>query len=177
MKDSLKVEQSQFEKQDRIYRHLFGHEPHRLDYDKYTDAQRDDIDLVIKNNSGRPLKISEKYRPFDYGDVLFEVWSVFPNDKGWGCESKADIMTYWTPTKLTIIDIRKTVEIFERNEISKQMHLIEDSKELCSFILNHKTYYFWVVRAINQTYSSLSVALKYEHLDKLGIKYSVIPLG
>ncbi len=177
MKDSLKVEQSQFEKQDELYRQWFNNNPHRIDYNKYPDIQRADIDLVIKNRQGNPVKISEKYRPYDYGDILFEVWSVFPNKHGWALESKADILAYWFPTRVVIIDILKTVEIFERNEISKQMHLIEDSKELCSFILNNKTYYFWVVRAINQTYSSLSVALKYEHLDKLGIKYSVISLG
>ena len=174
--NSLKVEQSQFDKQDKLYFKLFGNKPYRIDYEKYPNVQREDIDLVIKNKEGNPIKISEKYRPIDYNDILLEVYSVFPNKIGWALESKADILTYWFPNRVIILDIPKIVDIFESNEITKQMHIIDSGKELCSFIINHKTYYFWVVRARNDTYYSLSVVLKFEHLDKLGINYRVIPL-
>lgn len=174
--NSLKIEQSQYEKQDELYLKLFGNKPVRIDYKKYPEIQREDIDLIIKNRQGNPIKISEKYRQHDYGDILLEVFSVFPNKHGWSLDSKSDVLAYWFPTRVVLLDIKKIVEIFENNEITKQMHLIDSGKELCSFIINHKTYYFWVVRARNETYYSLSVALKFEHLDKLGINCRVIPL-
>lgn len=177
MKDSLKVEKSQFEKNDKIYRKLFLNNPHRVDYNKYPEIQRADIDLVIKNRQGNPVRISEKYRKVDYGDILFEVYSVFPNDRGWAMGSKADILAYWFPTRVVIIDMKKVVEVFEKNEVTKKIHLIETSKALHSMILNGKTFYPYIIRADNKGYSTLSITLKFEDLDKLGIKYSVIQLG
>lgn len=177
MKDSLKVEQSQFDKQDELYRQWFNNNPHRIDYNKYPDIQRADIDLVIKNRVGRPLKISEKYRPYDYGDILFEIFSTYPNKHGWSLESKADILSYWFPTRVVIIDIQKVVETFERNEMGKKVWLPDQMKELITMEIDGNIYHPYLIRAVNEGYSSISLAFKFEDLENLGIKFSVIPLG
>lgn len=176
IKDSLNVERSQFERQDNFYRHLFGHEPNRLDYEVYPDAQREDIDLTITNREGKQLTISEKYRPVDYGDILFEIWSVYPNKHGWGMDSKADILTYWTPFRLFVIDMPSVVTLFNRNRVSEKISLINGVMEDNELELDGVTYNIKVIRALNTTYSSLSVAIDTQNLTQMGIRYGLIPL-
>lgn len=175
-KDSLKVEQSQFERQDNFYRHLFGHEPNRLDYDKYPEAQREDIDLTITNKAGKVKTISEKYRPYDYNDILLEVFSVFPNKKGWAMDSHADILAYWFPSRLFLLDMVQIKTMFTKNSISKKVHLIDGSAERVKIEINGSEYNPLLIRARNKTYSSLSLVLSFEDLYKLGINYSLIPV-
>ena len=176
MKDSLQIEQSQFEKQDSIYRKLFLNNPHRIDYEKFPDIQRADIDLVIKNRSNKPVRISEKYRPYDYGDILFEVWSVYPNKKGWVYETKADILAYWFPARVVIIEIQKVREIFENNGISMKTTLPEKTRQMTEIEIEGNIYKPYLISAKNEGYVSLSLAFSLGDLDKLGIKYSVINL-
>lgn len=175
-KDSLQVEQSQFERQDEVYRRMFGHEPNRLDYDKYTEAQRDDIDLTITNHAGEVKTISEKYRPIDYNDILFEVFSVFPNDHGWIMKSKADILAYWFPQRLVLLDMKQLVKTFTENKISEQLWLIDSTRKVIALRFGNKQFSTWCIRALNKTYSSLSVTLGFSQLDRLKINYSLIPL-
>lgn len=172
----LQVEQSQFERQDTVYRRLFGNEPHRIDYNMFPLAQREDIDLTITNKAGEVKTISEKYRPNDYNDILLEVFSVFPNDKGWAMESHADILAYWFPSRLVLLDMVQIKTLFTKNSISKKVHLIDGSAECVKIEIDGSEYNPLLVRARNKTYSSLSLVLSFEDLYKLGINYSLIPL-
>lgn len=45
-------------------------------------AQKSGIDKIITLNNGKEIKIEEKKRRTDYGDILLEEWSVFRNGKG-----------------------------------------------------------------------------------------------
>lgn len=173
--ESLKVEQSQFERQDGVYRRLFGHKPHRIDYNMFPDTQRDDIDLTIMNKAGIWKTISEKYRPVDYGDILLEVWSVFPNKHGWAMFSHAKVLAYWFPTRLVLLDMHSIVDTFRRNRISEQVYLIDTTRERVTLTIDGEEYNPWVIRAVNTTYSSISVALNFESIERLGISYSLIP--
>lgn len=57
--------------------------------------QKKGVDKIITLKNGKEIKIEEKKRRKDYGDILLEEWSVFRNNKG---EKKG-----WTgdPEKIT----------------------------------------------------------------------------
>lgn len=98
--EDLAFEQSQFQLQDNFYKKLGAREVVRTKYNtKIGKAlQRDDIDVVVTFDSGIK-KLSEKHREQDYGDILIEMHSKYPNEPGWIKKSKADGLAYFVKGK------------------------------------------------------------------------------
>ena len=73
--------------------------------------QMSDIDITIDVDvkSGQiknHYNISEKFRTDDYGDMFIELYSKYPNVKGWGPTTEADLIFYHTPKNLYYIDAK-----------------------------------------------------------------------
>lgn len=65
--------------------------------------QRKDIDLTLELE-GRKIHISEKFRKDDYGDFLIELYSQYPDKRGWMENSEADFVAYYTSAKVYILN-------------------------------------------------------------------------
>lgn len=114
----LRFEQSKFAVQNSFYQRLYGSDIRieRADYDTISgrNLQRKDIDLIIHLPNGSTISVSEKHRKAFYGDILVEFYSKFPNTLGWMDNSEADIMTYFIPGKVVVIDKKELVNFYKR---------------------------------------------------------------
>lgn len=113
----LRFEQSKFAVQNSFYKRLYGNDIRieRADYD--TEAgrmlQRKDIDLILHLPDGKSISISEKHRKSFYGDILVEFYSKFPHTLGWMDNSEADVMTYFVPGKVVVINKKELVNFYK----------------------------------------------------------------
>lgn len=63
--------------------------------------QLKDMDVILQAGNIR-LSVSEKERSKDYGDIFVELYHVFEDGRrknGWLYETKAELLSYFTPTK------------------------------------------------------------------------------
>lgn len=107
--EALKYEDSQMSPANKFYESLGFTNIRRCRYETPTGRknQEADIDLKAKYN-GKIIKISEKFRSIDYGDVMVELEDKFEgsmNKNGWIFKSKADYIFYHTPKALYIIPV------------------------------------------------------------------------
>lgn len=173
-KDSQKIEEEGFERQNDFYLKQFGHLPHRVSYVKYQDIQKSDRDLFIENKEGKILSISEKNRTKDFNDILFEIYSDYSRSKlGWGIDSEADILAYFLPSSIVILDMQKIVGILSdpENKMTKQVEDIGEGKKYRDIWINGVFYPVTIVKALNKGYFSLSITLKDEQLTNLGVRF------
>lgn len=102
-KSEIKYEISQQPIADNYYLRLYGNrnELVRYGYETPEDKimQNKGIDCTILDRNFNPPKYinyQEKFRRCDYGDMLIELYSVFPRQLGWGITDKADRYSYFT---------------------------------------------------------------------------------
>ncbi len=106
---SLQLEHSGFDAQNGFYRTVLKAERiSRADYGSSSGKklQQSDIDVILKVG-GKELKVSEKCRETDYGDLLLEFYSKFPDSPGWLDCSEADCLAYFVPGKVYLVDMVK----------------------------------------------------------------------
>ncbi len=65
--------------------------------------QRMDIDVQLNFEHGC-YEVSEKFRDHDYGDLLLEIYSKYPQRPGWIQTSKAQRLAYFFPKRMFWID-------------------------------------------------------------------------
>ena len=183
--DSQKIEESGFGRQNKFYKQYFGNLPHRVSYVKYKEIQRSDRDLFIENTKGEVFSISEKNRTEDYDDILFEIYSIYyldgdyRNKTGWGMDSKADLLAYFLPSSVVLVDMKKMVSILSDpcNKITKQVEMIYRGTMDKDIWFYNKPYHSTIVRAYNKSgYWSLSITLKERILKELGVRHRVFSL-
>lgn len=172
--ESLKIEREGFKRQDEFYKKYFGNLPHRVSYVDYEEIQKSDRDLFIENAEGKILSVSEKNRTKDYDDVLFEIFSnYYQSIRGWGMDSKADILAYFLPSSLVLVDMPSVVEILSNpaNKITKQVEYYEEQLRHHDIWINGQSFNVPVIRARNKKYSTVSIALKDSQMQQLGIRF------
>ena len=144
--------------------------------------QLDDIDVTLYVDINRPefsepshyqWNISEKFRTIDYGDMFIELYSKYPHTKGWGCNTKADKIFYFTPNNVYII---KTEQLKDTvNDILSQFDLdvlmksvsINDGIYKDTLITFNK-----IPTKINKKvmWNGVGTCISWDNLTKLGIK-------
>ena len=113
---SLSYEQSKFSVQDRFYTERLGAKAiSRADFsnDVGKNLQRKDVDVQFVYQ-GRQINVSEKNRTKDYGDLLLEVYSKFPDTPGWMDKSDADFLAYFVPRKVYWINKRELEHFYHK---------------------------------------------------------------
>lgn len=126
---------------DKFYRHILGniaitrpvYGAHEVD----TKMQRSGIDAIITFLGGSPsmpIKVSEKFRKDDFGDILIECRQFFPGKKkpelGSGADTAPHIYAYFVAetNKIYLIDSWEF-----RREVDKALtqceHLFEEARD------------------------------------------------
>lgn len=111
---SLNYEQSKFPVQDKFYTERLGATViSRADFDddEGRALQRMDVDVQFIYK-GERINVSEKNRKQDYGDLLLEFYSMFPDTPGWMNNSNADYLAYFVPGKVYWINKRELEEFY-----------------------------------------------------------------
>lgn len=115
---SLGYEQAKFKLQDAFYLRKFRVDTiHRISFQTETDKQlqRNDVDVVLfRDRDNKVVKVSEKHREKDYGDLLIEFYSKFPHTSGWITHSQADCLAYFVPQKVYWIGIKSLMKFYKR---------------------------------------------------------------
>jgi len=191
---SLNYEQSKFPKADKFYTEkLKATLISRIGFeDEDSKAlQRMDIDVALTIN-GNKILVSEKDRQDDWGDLLLEFYSKYPNTKGWMDNSKADFMAYFVPNYVYWIN-KKELTDFYKNILSPAVpnnffsEIIEQyprqskrvSKEILISGVKQKIFVvsaYNFPRNSNVEWYTLNICITYNLLSKNGvtiIKYAL----
>lgn len=171
--DSLKIEQSGFERQDRFYMEYFENLPHRVTFKENPEFQKSDRDLEIYNKAGELKTVSEKNRTRQYNDVLFEIYSNYSTKIGWGLDSTADLLAYFLPECMFLVDMPSMVRILQRNKLKEQVSYQEEYFKLGTIDIDGNEYKVPLIRANNKGYFSLSIAFTTEQLKRMGVRHKV----
>lgn len=185
--ESLAYETSKANQADRFYSHTFGVESiTRFDTGSSFDMefQRKDIDLQLEG-WGRFANVSEKFRDKDFNDLYLELFSMYPQTKGWMHNSEADYLAYFFPTRMFWINKRELLQIFTKhidhivsnqqidNVLSKQKN--KSFKELVSIQLNGTALKIPVIIAFNQTktknWHTVGISIPFKELKRLGLSW------
>ncbi|MDR2065218.1 MAG: hypothetical protein LBP85_05880 [Prevotellaceae bacterium] len=161
--DSIQSEQKNHKRADDFYLNYLQ-VTDIVRYNRNTEAdmkmQRSDIDVSFCRK-GKYVKISEKFRAKDFGDLYVEFYSKFPDVRGWLDKSKADYIAYFFPARIFIID-EKALSAFYKNCLSNAIsedifkRLIEQNpngnaqKPALIKILDN-SYKIQIIQAYNQT--------------------------
>lgn len=173
-KECLKIEREGYERQDKFYMQHFGCIPfeERIPYEENRNYQCSDRDLNFIYK-GEVKSISEKRRIRDFTDTLFEIYSKYNfNDLGWGMESTADLLCYFMPSSVMVVNMKDAVGVLANpeNEIATQVGWYEDYT-MKDFTINGNKYKLPIIRAQNEGYSTISIALTDSQMRELGIRF------
>lgn len=75
--------------------------------------QRRDIDLQLYGWN-KHTNVSEKFRDFDFNDLYLELYSMYPEVKGWMHKSEANYLAYFFPKRMIWIDKKDLISIFKK---------------------------------------------------------------
>lgn len=136
------LEQRDCEMFDNFYHRIF---PDLLRVELVTDTtlQKKGIDKILHLNSGQKVTIDEKKRRTDYSDILIELWSIYEHRiKGWLFTSHCHYIVYAImPTrKVYLLPTLLLRQAWRHNEHIWRKQYPE-------------------VKAINPTYSTISIAI------------------
>lgn len=154
------------------------------------EFQKKDIDLTI-SLADRSIHISEKFRKDDYGDLLIELFSKYPDIKGWMNNSAADYITYFTPHKVYVINKLELLNWYQTENFEDKINL-----EISNFhTLNERkssrkkieytsskgnSFFIHLIQAYNKTkdaeWHTLSLAISWNDLEKEGIQVKKYPI-
>jgi hypothetical protein len=185
---SLEYEKSCFSKQDEFYKRIGVSNITRFDYDnpEEKELQRKDIDLELTFKTGKVVSVSEKNRPTNYGDLLFEIWSVYEQGKpGWSVTGESDLTFYFVNSLETpyvgIFNTKSLHAFIKDNDILTQITpevwdgLHNDSKCILDIGLRIRGLETPVkcslIKAHNKGYDTMSLSVPYSVLDRYGLKY------
>lgn len=188
MMESLEYEKSCFKRQDEFYIRKGVTGIKRFDYDNpgEKDVQRKDIDLVLTSKTGRTVSVSEKNRPTNYGDLLFEIWSVYEQGKpGWSLTGESDWTFYFVESlRNPYVGLFKTCDLhkfIQENKILEQItpeiwdEFHKESKCIKDILIKIKGFSSPVrcslIKAYNKGYTTLSLSVPYSVLDGYGLEY------
>lgn len=114
---SLEYESSKFQLADDFYFEQLGVERIvRFDSGSEEDMefQRADIDVQL-HGWGRHANVSEKFRKKDFNDLYLELYSMYPDTKGWMERNEADFLAYFFPDRVLWINKHELHELFHRD--------------------------------------------------------------
>ncbi len=176
--ESINYEQTQFERADTYYRKLGATEIKRCDYNTCEGRilQCEDIDVQIYIK-GKWINISEKHRANDYGDLLLEVYSMYPDELSWIYKSKADLLFYFTPESICQVHEKKlkafALEKLFPNAIDID-YFARSNKEFQrkNIDIDGTTYTVNYIKARNKSWNTISISIPYSMLDDNKIPYS-----
>lgn len=199
MSGAINYEQSNFSKQDEFYKKIghekvIRHEYNKLKNDIDTQNQRSDIDVtLIKDNN--EYKISEKRRETNFGDMLFEIYSVYENNKfGWSITGKSDGVVYFVDSKKNpYVGLFKTDDlhkIIKDNDILNQIgdkiwrDLYEVERDSYSVYfdlkINNEVVTCQLIKSYTKSketgkilYHTMSVGIPYYVIDKCNVNYQL----
>jgi|LSQX01.2.fsa_nt_gb uncharacterized glyoxalase superfamily protein PhnB len=190
--ESLSREQAQQAKADAFYHRQFG----ATDIVRYTDntedhmiLQRQDIDLSFIK-AGKQYLVSEKFREKDFGDLYLETYSKYPGTKGWMHTNRADLLAYFFPTRMLLINKKKLMTFYHEtltpsvseafyaklyNEYRNRSKIMTQSIRL-----KGADYKINIIQAFNRTGNStwhtIGVSIPFELLDVFNVTYRIYPL-
>lgn len=145
--------------------------------------QRQDIDLSLSFEDGRNVAVSEKFREHDYGDLLLEIYSKYPERTGWIHKSAAERLAYFFPARMFWID-KKALCSFCMEQLFPlvESHAIERllSQEYNSLKVglrvNNMVYNCILTQAFNNTdgdtWNTISISVPFEMLAKNDIRFT-----
>lgn len=186
--ESLEYEKSCFSKQDEFYKRIGVSNIIRFDYDnpEEKELQRKDIDLELTFKTGKVVSVSEKNRPTNYGDLLFEIWSMYEQGKpGWSVTGESDLTFYFVNSLVNpyvgIFNTKSLHAFIKDNDVLTQNTpeawdgLHRDSKCIKDVSLWIKGFETPVkcslIKAHNKGYDTMSLSVPYSVLDRYGLKY------
>ena len=191
---SLSYEQSQFPVQDKFYTEKLGAKViTRADFDDEEGRalQRMDVDVQFEYN-GKLINVSEKHRTRDYGDLLLEFYSMFPDIPGWMNNSNADYLAYFVPEKVYWINKRELEDFYEnvlKPVVTKDFfeQLVKDHPETSTRVkqkikVNGRQETVTVVQAYNQPCGSNkewyteNICVSFDLLKRAGVSIQVFNL-
>lgn len=171
-KECLKIEREGYDRQDKFYLQHFHCIPfnERIPYEENRNYQCSDRDLDFIYN-GEVKSISEKNRTKDFPDTLFEIYSKYNFNKlGWGMESTATLLCYFLPSSVMVVNMQDAVGVLANNDIQKQVGWYE-GYTMNDFTINGNKYKLPIIRAQNDGYSTISIALTDSQMRELGIRF------
>lgn len=171
-KESKKIEEDGYERQNDFYIKHFGHLPNRITWEEDSKFQSSDRDLEIMNMKGEKVIISEKNRTKDYADTLFEIYSSFNDStKGWAMHSTAKVLAYFMPSSIILLDLPTMVKMLSDpyNKITSQVENIDSGTKEKDIWIYGKPYPARIIKSYNPEYFSLSIAFSDKQLKKLGV--------
>ncbi len=163
----------------------------RYDSDSNEDLefQKKDIDLTLILPD-RSIHISEKFRKEDYGDLLIELYSKYPDVKGWMRNSEAEFLVYFTPTKIYTINKKDLAEWFETENLEEKLkkeifnfhssNLYKSSRRKTEFISSKEnTISIYLIQAYNKMkdgeWHTLSLTISWNDLETEGVQVKKFP--
>jgi hypothetical protein len=144
--------------------------------------QRQDIDLSISFPDGRKNSVSEKFRAHDYNDLLLEIYSKYPETKGWIHKSHAERLAYFFPERMMWID-KKALSLFciqdlfplvEKDAIERLLSQEANSLKV-GLRLKGQLYYCILTQAFNRTgndvWNTISISVPFSMLNDFEIRF------
>lgn len=129
------------------------------------------IDKIVKPNG---LRISEKFRRKDWGDLLIELCSKTPDVPGWAYTEESDILLVHTLQNIYLFDYQQ-IRDFVREELEPALGLygnkyfyIDKPEEVGPFKII-KTH----TDVGSAGWNTLSVAVPFSILEKSNIRYKI----
>ena len=144
------------------------------------EFQRQDIDVQLYG-WGRVANVSEKFRDRDFNDLYLELYSMFPERKGWMNVEGADYLAYYFPLRMFWIKkaelkkiYRSQIEpIINRSEIESWIRA--NPKKSGKFESNIANTNVQIITAYNQvrnkTWNTVGVSVPFHLLKNLGLQW------
>jgi len=145
------------------------------------ELQRQDIDLFVTID-GEEISISEKDRDRDFDDLLIEFYSVYPDSRGWMDNSEAQMMAYYTPTKVIWVNKHQLVEFYNNHlkGLPVEKHFSElrrthSTRTNRTFNILGQNENVEFIAAYNRTYVTMSIAVSFDLLRRAGVDIRIEP--
>jgi len=181
MENSLKKEQAGQARSNRFYKEkLNATEIIRVNYDtpEGKKLQQKDIDLFAIID-GKEISISEKDRNVDYNDILIEFYSLYPEKRGWMDFSEAQILAYFTPTKIFWIDKLQLVNFYREQlqnlsveEYFDKLYKAKSTRIAATFNILGKSEKINFIAAYNRDYVTMSISVSFDLLKRAGVQFT-----
>lgn len=178
--DSQNFEKENFSFADEFYTEKLGAKDlYRIGYGNSLEKrlQRNDVDLIFSWN-GRDWFVSEKFRKNDFGDLLIEFYSNFPQKTGWMDNSKADLLAYFAGENVYIIDKIHLKKFYHSvlfpavpNEYFEEMISQRQNFAKKEILLKEKPEKICIISAENNSYHTVSIGIPFRILVDFGIKF------
>lgn len=99
--------------------------------------QQQDVDVILTDANKNKIYISEKFRSYDFGDILIEIYKDYDQRKlGWGFETKPDLTITFVLDKMSKSLIIREIPTTEINRVAKNE--LEHAIDVFQNIYPHK---------------------------------------